>query len=122
MPSLVRAHPARVISMPGETQPLPLHLFPVARCAGDKAYALDASLVGSIGVISATFGAVETAHRLVRRGVVRASLLARPRCRVLLRLSLLFIQAEQPSQACPPVAGAGAARVLLHSSVCGCGC
>ncbi|KAI7843357.1 hypothetical protein COHA_003053 [Chlorella ohadii] len=33
-------------------------------CAGDKAYALDASLVGSIGVISATFGAVETAHRL----------------------------------------------------------
>lgn len=33
-------------------------------CAGDKSYALQTSLVGSIGVISATFGAVEAAQRL----------------------------------------------------------
>ncbi|KAL4443453.1 hypothetical protein ABPG75_011190 [Micractinium tetrahymenae] len=33
-------------------------------CAGDKSYALETSLVGSIGVISATFGAVDAAQRL----------------------------------------------------------
>ncbi|KAI3428038.1 hypothetical protein D9Q98_006424 [Chlorella vulgaris] len=33
-------------------------------CAGDKSYALETSLVGSIGVISATFGATEAAKRL----------------------------------------------------------
>lgn len=33
-------------------------------CAGDKAYACETSLVGSIGVISATFGAVDAAQRL----------------------------------------------------------
>lgn len=58
------------------------------RCAGDKAYALDASLVGSIGVISATFGAVETAHRLVsrvggRRRALHAGLCEAAQARVL---------------------------------------
>ncbi|PSC72510.1 multidrug transporter [Micractinium conductrix] len=33
-------------------------------CAGDKSYALNTSLVGSIGVISATFGATEAAAKL----------------------------------------------------------
>ena len=33
-------------------------------CAGDKAYALEGSLVGSIGVISASFGAVEASSWL----------------------------------------------------------
>lgn len=34
------------------------------RCAGDKAFALESSLVGSVGVISATFGATQAATRL----------------------------------------------------------
>jgi ClpP class serine protease len=33
-------------------------------CAGEKSYALETSLVGSIGVISSTFGAVDAAKRL----------------------------------------------------------
>jgi len=33
-------------------------------CAGDEAYACQTSLVGSIGVVSATFGAVNAAERL----------------------------------------------------------
>ncbi|KAL4422240.1 hypothetical protein ABPG77_009715 [Micractinium sp. CCAP 211/92] len=42
-------------------------------CAGDKSYALETSLVGSIGVVSATFGAVDAAQRLgIQRRVYTA--------------------------------------------------
>lgn len=42
-------------------------------CAGDKSYALETSLVGSVGVISATFGATEAAKKLgVERRVFTA--------------------------------------------------
>ena len=47
-------------------------------CAADKLYACETSIVGSIGVVGSTFGAVEAMRRL---GIERRLLTAGARCR-----------------------------------------